>query len=269
MGIFGYGNVALFDQAQAACGTFIANAGQLPGANGGVIYFYNSASADQATFTANGGTGGALGGRIIFYIDSTANEATLVANGSDGNGTGATGGGIELRDGSAGDTAKVQLYGDGYLDLQLPDTSGLTIGSLEGNGLVILGDSNLSVGSDSSSTLFSGIIQDGAGVTDSSLTKVGPGTLALTGANTYNGPTVIQGGRWSSIQVRFGNRQWASHDRGRRARRPRSDRRHSHGRDWLWCRRYSGSEQIRGQASTPDRAEQSHLQFRRNLPDPP
>ena len=51
------------------------------------------------------------------------------------------------------------------------------------------------MGSNGLSTQFSGVIQDGAGVTDSSLTKVGTGTFALTGANTYSGPTVIQGGK--------------------------------------------------------------------------
>ncbi len=60
----------------------------------------------------------------------------------------------------------------------------LTVGSLEGDGLVFLGARALAVGSNSVSTIFSGVIQDGgsSGGTGGSLTKIGPGTLQLSGA---------------------------------------------------------------------------------------
>ena len=63
------------------------------------------------------------------------------------------------------------------------------IGSLDGAGSVQLGSAALTAGSTNASTLFSGIIA-GSG----SLAKVGTGTLVLTGANTYAGPTMIAGG---------------------------------------------------------------------------
>ncbi len=192
-GLDGFAQVALFTEATAARGTFMANPGQVAGAGGGVVYLYNSATADRGTFIANGSAvSGAFGGKVSFYVDASANEATLVANGGVEVGSG---GGIFFRDNSTGDTARVELHGNGFLDLQLHAANGVTIGSLEGDGLVLLGNSNLSVGSNDSSTTFSGVIQDGTGVTTSSFTKIGSGTLALTGANTYNGPTVIQGGR--------------------------------------------------------------------------
>src|SRR4029453_1087628 len=61
---------------------------------------------------------------------------------------------------------------------------------------VFLGANNLTVGSNSLSTTFSGVIQDGGqnGGTGGSLTKIGSGTFVLTGANTYTGDTNINGG---------------------------------------------------------------------------
>jgi autotransporter-associated beta strand protein len=74
----------------------------------------------------------------------------------------------------------------------------VTIGSLEGNEFsnVFLGANNLTVGSNNLSTTFSGVIQDGGfeGGTGGSLTKIGSGTLILSGANTYTGNTNVNRG---------------------------------------------------------------------------
>jgi autotransporter-associated beta strand protein len=65
----------------------------------------------------------------------------------------------------------------------------LTIGSLEGEGTVTLGGHALIIGSNSLSTIFSGLIQDGTGV--GAIAKIGTGTLTLSGANTYTGGTTV------------------------------------------------------------------------------
>jgi fibronectin-binding autotransporter adhesin len=72
-----------------------------------------------------------------------------------------------------------------------------TIGSLAGNGSVINSATTapvtLTVGIDNTSTTFSGVIGPiGAG--DISITKIGSGTLVLTGNNLYSGSTTISGG---------------------------------------------------------------------------
>jgi len=67
---------------------------------------------------------------------------------------------------------------------------GLTVGSLTGSGTITLGTlAALNVGSDATSTTFSGTI-NGTGL----FNKTGAGTLTLSGTNTYSGFTFVQGG---------------------------------------------------------------------------
>ncbi len=85
----------------------------------------------------------------------------------------------------------------GIFDISLvTPVVGFTIGSLEGGGSVRLGRNTLIVGGNGLSTTFSGVIQDGGnnGGTGASLTKVGAGTLTLTGINTYTGATNVTAG---------------------------------------------------------------------------
>jgi outer membrane autotransporter protein len=80
------------------------------------------------------------------------------------------------------------------------------IGSLAGDGTVFLGlRSNLAIGTGDGSSAFSGVIQGDSGNPGSSLTKIGTGTLTLSGANTYDGGTTISGGTLSvSSDVNLG-----------------------------------------------------------------
>jgi outer membrane autotransporter protein len=64
-----------------------------------------------------------------------------------------------------------------------------TIGSLAGAGNVTLGSATLSTNADNASTTFSGVMSGTGG-----LTKIGTGTLILTGASTYSGVTLVNGG---------------------------------------------------------------------------
>jgi fibronectin-binding autotransporter adhesin len=64
-----------------------------------------------------------------------------------------------------------------------------TIGSLAGVGNVTLGSATLTTGNDNTNTTFSGVISGTGG-----LVKIGTGTLTLTGANTYTGPTTVSAG---------------------------------------------------------------------------
>lgn len=175
--------------ANAGSGTFTNNGGTGSGGLGGFTNFLGTSDAVTGMFTSNGATvNGALGGVTNFGSGSTANAATLIANGGSNGGLGGT---ITFSTISTGGTATVKVFGNGSLDISghTGNALGVTIGSLEGTGNVFLGSQKLTVGSNNSSTTFSGVIQDGG-----SLSKIGTGQLSLTNANTFTGGTLISAG---------------------------------------------------------------------------
>ncbi len=191
------GGIVIFSDGTPTAdnGTFTNTGGAVSGGGGGLIVF-NAGTAGDATFTNNGGAvSGAFPGETLFN-PGDAGDATLIANGGLGGGDGglivfSSAGGV-----STGGTARVEVFGNGNLDISQQSAPGLTTGSIEGDGLVFLGANNLTVGTNNLSTTFSGLVQDG-GIsrrTGGSLTKTGNGKLSLTNANTYTGATTVNAG---------------------------------------------------------------------------
>jgi hypothetical protein len=147
--------------------------------NTGQIIFKNTSTARDARILGTGGDETGRGpGKIIFNDSSTADSAFLIADGGCYNDSGS----ITFNGTSTGGTARVQVSfgcsnvsGIGYLNIS-GHQSGMTIGSIEGDGDVFLGANRLRVGTNNLSTTFRGNIGNDE---QGSLTKVGTGILTL------------------------------------------------------------------------------------------
>jgi autotransporter-associated beta strand protein len=159
----------------------------------GFTVFYENSTAGDATIINQDSFTGTVPARTVFFDHSTAGNATLT---SLTGGALGQGGAIIFMEDSTGGTATVNLFGNGSLDISLHQPTGVTIGSLNGDGIVFLGGNRLTLGSNDADTIFTGNIYDGGlgGGVGGSITKIGTGALILNGKNTFTGGTLIQGG---------------------------------------------------------------------------
>ena len=180
------------DVGTCAGTSFIANGANVADCQAGQIYVYGAeygTGLSVATFTGNGGNGAnAEGGLIDVFNSPLSDQTVVIANAGTNGGLGGT---ILIEGTSARelDLPQFQVFGNGILDLSNVTGNSMPIGSLAGNGMVLLASHTLSVGNNNLSTTFSGVIQESGG-----LTKAGTGTLTLTGANTYAGATTVTAG---------------------------------------------------------------------------
>jgi len=160
----------------------------------GQIDFFTNASAGMATI--NNGAGGMLNfhntttaatssiindGTVNFDGSATAGSATITTN------NGAT---TNFSGSATGGSATFITNAGGTVDISGLTSGGMTSGSIEGAGNYVLGANTLTTGSLNTSTQVDGVISGAGG----GLTKVGTGTLTLTGTNTYSGATTISAG---------------------------------------------------------------------------
>ena len=160
----------------------------------GQIDFFTNASAGTATI--NNGAGGMLNfhntttaatssiindGTVNFDGSATAGSATITTN------NGAT---TNFSGSATGGSATFITNAGGTVDISGLTSGGMTSGSIEGAGNYVLGANTLTTGSLNTSTQVDGVISGAGG----GLTKVGTGTLTLTGTNTYSGATTISAG---------------------------------------------------------------------------
>ncbi len=170
---------------------------------GARMRFSGVATAVDCDITVEGAfSSGDSAGLLTFSDSSSAGNAILWASAGLNGGEGAV---IEFNDQSTGGTARIALFLEprgtttGTLSIYNHQPPGVSIGSLEGGGLVLLGapsspgsGRNLTVGVNGLEKKFSGVIKDeGNG---GSLTKVGPGKFILSGANLYGGGTLVKSG---------------------------------------------------------------------------
>jgi autotransporter-associated beta strand protein len=180
------------DVGTCAGTSFIANGATVADCQAGQIYAYGAeygTGLGVATFTGNGGNGtNAQGGLIDVFNLPLSDQTVVIANAGTNGGLGGT----ILIEGTPArelDLPQFQVFGNGTLDLTNVTDNSMPIGSLAGDGIVLLAGHDLNVGSNNLNTTFSGVIQE-----DGSLSKAGTGTLILSGVNTYTGGTTVSSG---------------------------------------------------------------------------
>jgi len=162
-----------FNGASTADHASISNygAGGSHGVGGETNFNDTSTAANASIDNFGSGPASTAGSALTIFNDaSTAGHAIITSHGGD------FAGGTIFNDSSTGGTARVKVFDNGYLDIR-NHQSGLTIGSIEGSGNVLLGANRLTVGANNISTSFSGVISnDGHG---GSLAKIGSGVFTL------------------------------------------------------------------------------------------
>nr|WP_244521540.1 hypothetical protein [Bradyrhizobium sp. DOA9] len=163
-----------------------AGSAQITNNLNGQIDFFTSASAGTATIN------NAAGASLNFYNTTTAATASIINDGTvnfDGSATAGSatittnsGGTTNFAGTSTGGSARLITNAGGTVDISGLTSGGMTAGSIEGAGNYVLGANTLTTGSLNTSTQVDGVISGAGG----GLTKVGTGTLTLTGTNTYS-----------------------------------------------------------------------------------
>ena len=178
------GRLDFLDTSSAANATFN---------NDNAVSFLGSSSAGNATIISTD--------RLFFRDASTAGNAVITNNDV-----------LHFFGNSTGGQARIINNAPGTVDFS--NSTGpsnnhrLTAGSIAGAGAFFLGANEVTVGGNNLSTGVSGVISDCGPTgtecqafnsaqpsTGGSLVKTGTGTLMLSGANTYTGPTVVNQGK--------------------------------------------------------------------------
>ncbi|UYV14380.1 autotransporter-associated beta strand repeat-containing protein [Porphyrobacter sp. ULC335] len=139
--------------------------------------------------------GGSLAGSVLNNATFTMDGGSRVFGGLTNNGLALLSGRI---DGAIFNNATIESIGDSVFIDRFTQAAGATfdldgfdatLGSLDGAGSILLGLGNLTIGTDNTSSAFSGTIAGGG-----DLIKMGTGTFTLSGVNSSSGVTQVDEG---------------------------------------------------------------------------
>jgi autotransporter-associated beta strand protein len=196
-----------FSHASAfGTGTVTLNGGTLQA--GGGYTLANNFTVSGATVLDMAGNntvfGGNLGGSAALTLNNSSSAATFNLNGTN-SGYGGTitfnnNNAVSLNSTNAGSASAAWVFNDGTVDrvrINLAGGGTIHFGSISGSGQMQNDTAGtaatISVGALNTSTTFSGTMKNN-GTGTLALTKVGSGTLTLSGGNNYTGATTISNG---------------------------------------------------------------------------
>ena len=184
--------------------------------NGGTVHFSNEFMMVNGTTNVAGNATINTGNKVVYFAGAFSGNGTLNLAGSYvptfessfANFTGTVSLGNNSMDfrlfgGFAGSTAATFDLGTGNSTLdagKIYYNDTIALGSLEGGTQTAVTGSDTtgltfgySIGANNQNSHFAGVISDGSG-SPTFVTKVGSGTLTLSGANTYTGATTVSAG---------------------------------------------------------------------------
>jgi rhamnogalacturonan endolyase len=184
---------SVIDMAGASAACNLSGAWSGPGT---ILITNDTASGSTLTFGGNGNGGGNMSA-----FTGAINVISTNASGT------ASAGNLRFNNNStvynSGSASASFNLGTGAMNLQSRDAGTINVGELTGGPATSLdgnsggsGTTVWSIGGKNTSTTFAGTIKDHntSGSELSAVTKVGTGTLALSGNNTYSGTTIISAG---------------------------------------------------------------------------
>lgn len=173
--------------------------GALTVTNGSTLAYNNSTTLTAASVLGSGAI--TTTGITISTTNFTGFAGTFTHNGSSGVSTQLNAATATSKDaaysnnyGPVGTDQGMIAAGSGDYTLEMGSLSGVANSVIRGGNLAsATGTTTLQIGNLGTDTTFSGIIRNGD-TKVLALTKVGPGTLTLSGINTYTGATTVNGG---------------------------------------------------------------------------
>jgi autotransporter-associated beta strand protein len=183
------GAITFNDTSTGGAGNYVVEGSTANFAHEGQITFEETATAGDGTFLLQQGdaTKFTIGASMTFLANSSAGQATITVEGEAIDKS--SRGHIIFEEDSTGATASM-IFNGGDMVCDTHNAPGLSVGSIEGSGNIILSGIDLAIGGNNLTTEFSGLIS-GFGAT---LTKIGTGTLTLSSANSYSGGTTVSQG---------------------------------------------------------------------------